>query len=151
MERSGPIEFRGGPDGRIEGAALVYGDVASVDGQPERFAPGAFQDPPEEMPVNLQHDADILVGTATLAATPTELRATLPVRAGFRDLVKRGALSGFSIEFRAIQESVADGVRIIERAALLGLALVDTGAYPQSRVEARKAGKPPRKRRQVHF
>ena len=148
MERSTPREFRVGADGRIEGVALAYGDTAKLpDGRLERFEAGAFEKVPQEMDVNLQHDPDIRVGVASLSDSESELTASLPVREGFRDLVKRRSLTGFSIEFRAIEESIVEGVRVIKRAALLGLALVDSGAYPGSRVEARK--KPDRTRRRV--
>ena len=54
----------------------------------------------------------------------------------------RGALSGFSIEFHSKAERREAGVRVIERADLTGLALVDKGAYPQSvaEVRARRSG-----------
>lgn len=147
MERASPIEFRAGADGRITGPALVYGDLATIEGgRKERFEPGAFQDVPGEIRLNLQHDPEIEVGTAKLTDGAQSLDAAASVKQGFRDLVKRRSLTAFSIEFRAIEEAIVDGVRVIKRAALLGLALVDTGAYPASRVEARKgdkAGKSP--------
>ena len=54
-------------------------------------------------------------------------------------LVRSGVLRGLSIEFRAVAERIEAGVRVIERAVLRGVAVVDTPAYPASEVEARMA------------
>ena len=51
--------------------------------------------------------------------------------------MRRGALSGFSVEFHSRAERRERGIRVIERADLSGLALVDRGAYPQSKAEVR--------------
>ena len=123
----------------LTGAALVYGDV-SPDYR-ERFMPGAFGEV-RAMPVNLQHDpALIVVREAALTDGPRalEVRADLPEGSAALDLVQRGALNGFSIEFNAIAETRVAGIRVIERAELTGLALVDRGAYPQSVAEVRCA------------
>ena len=55
------------------------------------------------------------------------------------ELVRRGALRGFSIEFRAKNQRYEGGTRIIESAELTGIALVDAPAYPESLAEARRA------------
>ena len=54
--------------------------------------------------------------------------------------MRRGALSGFSIEFHSEVEHREAGVRVIEKAELTGLALCDQGAYPQSTAEIRRGG-----------
>ena len=135
-------ELRALPEGMIEGTALRYGDTAIIEGgKRERFQPGAFGGSTREaLQLNLQHDQDMKIGTATMTDSATALEARAQVPAGIHKLVKRGALSGFSIEFEALQERMDDdNVRVVEKAALQGLALVDAGAYPKSRVEARAA------------
>ena len=136
-------ERRAGPEFRIAGrtltgAAMVYGDTSP--GHRERFAPGAFAPVPGTMAINLQHDSALVVApAATLTDGPQELRvsATLPSGSAALDLVRRGALRGFSVEFKAKAERREAGVRVIERAELSGLALVDRGSYPAATAEVR--------------
>lgn len=121
----------------LSGVAMRYGDV-SPDFR-ERFVPGAFGDV-ERIDVNLQHDCSLVVAHgAMLTDTERELRvrAELPVDSAALKLVRRGALNGFSVEFHARQERREGDVRVVERADLVGLALVDRGAYPQSTAEVR--------------
>lgn len=121
----------------LTGAAMVYGDV-SPDFR-ERFEPGAFGEV-RSIAVNLQHDPSlVVVREALLTDTPRELRvrAELPPGSAALNLVRRGALNGFSIEFHAKAERCEAGVRVVERAVLSGLALVDRGAYPGATAEVR--------------
>ena len=122
----------------LSGVALAYGDV-SPDFR-ERFVPGAFGTVPSVLPVNLQHDARvIIVSEAMLTDGPRDLRvrADLPEGSAALALVRRGALNSYSIEFVAREERREAGIRVIERAELTGLALCDRGAYPQSIAEVR--------------
>ena len=122
----------------LSGPALVYGDV-SPDFR-ERFEAGAFRTVPATMPLNLQHDSGVVVvKAAALIDTPRalEVRADLPENSAALALVQRGALKGFSIEFDARVERRVGDVRVIEAAELIGIALVDRGAYPQSKAEVR--------------
>ena len=138
------IEHRLSPEFRVQGRtlsgrALVYGDTADMGAFRERFDPGAFG-AVERTDINLQHDRSIVVARdALLADGPRELhvRAELPEGSAALALVKRGALNGFSIEFNARSERREAGVRVVERADLVGLALVDRGAYPGSTAEVR--------------
>ena len=136
-------EVRHGPELRIAGrtltgTAMVYGDI-SPDFR-ERFEPGAFGDV-GAVDLNLQHDPSVVLARgATLTDGPRELavRATLPDGSAALALVRRRALNGFSIEFRAMRERRdPSGIRVVEAADLTGLALVDRGAYPGSTVEVR--------------
>ena len=137
------VEHRLAPEFRVSGRtlsgrALVYGDV-SPDYR-ERFEPGAFGEV-RTVPINLQHDPRLVVAERPiLTDSPRELRvrADLPEGSAALALIKRGALSGFSIEFHARSERREAGIRVIDRAELTGLALVDRGAYPQSTAEVRK-------------
>ena len=133
------VEFR--VQGRtLSGRALVYGDVAPDF--LERFEPGAFGEV-RTVPINLQHDPRLVVADeATLIDSPRSLdvRADLPEGSAALALVRRGALSGFSIEFHAKAERREAGIRVIDKALLTGIALVDQGAYPQSKAEVRRRG-----------
>ena len=121
----------------LTGAAMVYGDV-SPDFR-ERFEPGAFGEV-RAIDLNLQHDPAVVVARgASLTDGPEALRvaATLPEGSAALALVRRRALAGFSIEFHAKAERREAGVRVVERAELTGLALVDRPAYPGARPEVR--------------
>ena len=134
------VEFR--VQGRtLTGTALRYGDI-SPDFR-ERFEPGAFGEV-RSVPINLQHDPALIVTEkAALIDTPRSLdvRADLPEGSAALALVRRGALTGFSIEFHSKAERREAGVRIISSAELTGLALVDRGAYLQSVAEVRRGGR----------
>ena len=121
----------------LEGVAMRYGDVAPTFR--ERFEPGAFG-PVDRIDLNLQHDPGVvLVRGAALSDGPRELRVRANLAAGSAALalVRRGALNGFSVEFTAQAERREAGVRVVERAELSGLALVDRGAYPAATAEVR--------------
>ena len=122
----------------LRGVAMPYGTV-SPDFR-ERFEPGAFGDV-RAVDLNLQHDPGSVVARgATLTDSSVALRvsATLPEGAAALALVRRRALNGFSVEFRATAERRdAAGVRVVEAATLTGLALVDRGAYPGAQAEVR--------------
>ena len=136
IEHCDGLEFR--VQGRtLSGTALRYGDISPDFA--ERFEPGAFGEV-RSIPINLQHDRSIIVApAAVLADSPRSLdvRADLPEGSAALALVKRGALSGFSIEFHARAERYEANIRVVERAELTGLALVDRSAYPKSKAEVR--------------
>ena len=139
------VEHRAGVSFRVagrtlSGRALVYGDTADMGDFRERFEPGAFGEV-RSIAINLQHDPRLIVtDSALLTDTARELRvrADLPEGSAALSLVRRGALSGFSIEFFARTERRESGVRVIERAVLSGLALVDAAAYPGAVAEVRR-------------
>ena len=132
------IEYRAGVEFRVagrtlSGVAMRYGDV-SPDFR-ERFMPGAFGEV-RTVDINVQHDpALVAVRGALLTDTARELRvrADLPEGSAALALVRRGALNGFSVEFKPKSERREAGVRVVERAVLTGLALVDQGAYPSAK------------------
>ena len=134
---------------RLSGVAIRYGDAAILPWGRERIEPGAFA-PIGDVILNASHDR-----TAPLARTgggglvledsarELAIRAELPgTRAAddMLELVRAGVMRGLSIEFRAVAERMESGVRVIERAKLSGVAVVDTPAYPASEVEARRRG-----------
>ena len=83
-------------------------------------------------------------GGLQLIDSPTEARmvATLPNTALARDthqLVKAGVLTGLSVEFAALAERMENGARVIERAHVPAISVVDVPAYKLARIEARSA------------
>ena len=135
---------------RLSGIAVRYGDIA---GPPrlrfrERIEPGAFGNlSGVDVRLNRQHDRGRLLartngGGLELHDSPDALRFTvqLPDTADARDvhtLVRSGVMRGASIEYDALRERQSGGVSVVERARLSGLAIVDSGAYADSLVEAR--------------
>ena len=90
--------------------------------------------------ITLQHDPGIVLARgATLTDSPTALSvsAILAEGAAALQLVKRRALNGFSVEFNAKKVRREHGVRVVERAELVGLSLVDKPAYPAAGAEVR--------------
>ena len=141
------LEQRAGAEFRVAGRTLTgrvmtYGDISPE--HRERFLPGAFG-PAPSAPLNIQHDRNMVVlgaGDYVLADTERalEVRADLPADSAAVKLVKRGALNGFSVEFHVRAERRESGVRVIERAALVGIGLVDAPSYPESLAEVRRRG-----------
>ena len=140
VERSAPLEVRA--TGRtLTGEAVRYGERATD--RPERFEAGAFA-PLGPLHLNLQHDPSIVLATTGDGLDVTDTPRALEVRASLRPgaaltLLRRGVLRGLSVEFRALAERTEGGVRVIERAALEGLGLVDAPAYT-GRLEVRRGG-----------
>ena len=132
---------------RLPGVGIAYGDVATLPFGRETFAPGAFGNiAGADAILNVQHDRNRPIArtpsTLQLVDGPDALRiiAMLPETREADDAltnVRAGVLRGLSLEFRATAAPVIDGVRTVQRAALLGFGLVDTPAYPGSHVEAR--------------
>lgn len=140
-ELTAPLEVR--VDGRtLTGEAMVYGQRA-VD-RAERFEPGALV-PVEPVTLNLQHDPERRIagtddGSLRLDHDDRALTISTELRAGSAELslVRRGALGGLSVEFHPIRERQENGLRVIERAALPAIGLVDRGSY-RTTVELRRS------------
>ena len=142
---------------RVAGIAMRYGERTTIQGKfAEEFRPGAFA-PIGDVVLNWMHDrAKPLARTGEhgglqLADSATELRvaATLPETSLADDaveLIRRGVFRGLSIEFRSIRESTVGGVRVIEKALLSGIGIVDRPAYSNAEVQARMAMEPPKRR-----
>ena len=140
-------EVRAGAEFRVAGRTLTgrvmtFGDISPEHS--ERFLPGAFG-PAPSAPLNLQHDRNMVVlgaGDYELSDTDRalEIRAELPAGSAALALVRRGALNGYSVEFHSRTERRESGVRVIERAALAGIGLVDQPSYPNSLAEVRRGG-----------
>ena len=129
---------------RLSGTVLTYGDVSPS--HRERFEPGSVN-VPGPVVLNLRHrpreavawhpggglSLDVgdqgIIMTAELPPIPAADEALAEVRAG--------RLSGLSVEFFAEAERRESGLRVIERARLVGVGLVTSPSYEGSRVEAR--------------
>ena len=135
----------------LEGDAIVYGDVAEFPWGSEMIQPGAFAPlDAADVILNFQHDRKTPLarsqggGLALLDSSQAlKVRADLPAGSAAADeclaLVRASVLRGLSVEFVSEAERSEGSMRIIERARLAGVAVVDSGAYPQSLVSARAA------------
>lgn len=133
----------------FEGVLMRYGAVGQGPHGPEVFLPGSFGDLSQDsILLNVQHDRSrplartpqtMLLNDSTsmltLVAKPPPTQEVMDARL----MVQAGILQGLSIEFNAREQEHRNGVRIISKAELVGCALVDRGAYPDSIVEARRA------------
>ena len=137
----------------LSGVALRYGDVARIGGQREKFLPGSFPGVERaDILLNRQHLRERPLarsngGGLTISDTAQALsiRAELPQTADSSEtleLVKRGVLRGLSIEFEALRASQENGTRVVSLAKLFAVAVVDSGAYSESTVEARQRRRP---------
>ena len=131
----------------LTGTAIVYGDVAAFPWGRERIEAGAFL-PLGDVVLNFQHDRgrplartgggglEVMDDTGKM-----EIRATLPETREADDvleLVRQSIIRGLSVEFMADRERFeGDDLRIIERATLVGIGVVDSPAYSESEVSAR--------------
>ena len=124
---------------RVSGTAMAYGSLGTAPGGvPERFLAGAFSPVPATIPLNLQHDRGSTIGEVELRDSATALRVEGDVTRAAHDLIRRGALTGFSVEFSGAEQRIVSATREIEKAVLSGLAVVDKPAYPAAGVEARQ-------------
>ena len=154
------VELRADAEGRVlRGTAVTYGDVASLPFGCERIEAAAFL-PLSDVILNASHERSTPLartggGGLDLddSAARLAFAATLPATRAADDvleLVRTGIMRGASIEMRVTAERFDAGVRVVERAVLSGIAIVDTAAYPASEVEARRKvhqeAAPPRRR-----
>ena len=141
MEVSAPLELR--LSGRtLSGAAMVYGSRASD--RDERFEARSLE-PVPAMPLVIQHDTlreIAAVGQGLdIIHTDRELRVAAELRQDSAELslVRRGVLTGLSVGFVALEEHRdSDGMRVIRRARLHHVGLVDDPSYPAATVELRR-------------
>lgn len=140
-----PIEYRAAA-GTVEGTAVDYTDAARIPGPGggillERIQPAAFGSIGDVV-LNSMHDRQKPLartggGGLVLDDGPEALRARieLPDTTDGRDariLLNRRVLRGLSVEMRVRDEEFKGRERIISRADLCGLALVDRPAYSMS-------------------
>ena len=141
-------ENRLGP-GRIYGVLMAYSKMASD--RAEVFEPGSLSWPESGIVLNRQHERKNPIQRVTPIVVGDEVRLDellIDSSAG-RDAaveIRSGLLTGLSIEFSSIQESVVNGVRRIAEAVLSAAAVVDSPSYAGSTVEVRAK---PRHKRQI--
>ena len=133
----------------LAGVAIRFGDVALLPWGRERFERGAFDLDGADVILNSQHARDVPLartggGGLTLAdaGDALEIRAELPDTRAADDvliLVRGKILRGLSIEFRAEDETMLGGVRVIRRAELRGIGVVDRPAYADSVITAMRS------------
>ena len=119
--------------GRAVGTLITYGQRA--EDRPEIFADGALRWGDNGIVLNEQHNrqAPIMRFTPTVEGKEVRIDAPLPDTQRGRDvatMIRNGTLTGLSVEFRAIDEGMAGGVREIRSAELVGAAVVDSSSYP---------------------
>ena len=128
----------------ISGTILTYGERAVS--RRERFAPGSIE-LADVVHLDYEHDRSRVIawtGGGGLELTDGEdalrMRADVPPhRFGDHVMneVREGTRTGLSVEFRAIRTRTENGIRVIEKALLRGVALLRHPDYAASRVEAR--------------
>lgn len=141
------MEFREVEGRTIYGTAVVYGDTSlRPGGIREMVAPGAFGDVAAlDCILHVQHERDRPIARTgdegglilTDSAERLEVAAEMPETQDGNDallLAKKRILRGFSTEFHTRRERFEGSTRIIEKALLPGLGLVDTPSYPQSTI-----------------
>ena len=150
-----PTEFRYAPLTTVEagsatfqGVLMKYRSIGEGPYGKEVFLPGSFGNVEQaEILLNVQHDRSRPLARApgtmqlvdsnsvlTLVAKPP---ATQEVQDA-RMMVQAKILTGLSIEFTALEQEHRNGLRVISKAQLCGVGLVDTPAFPASTVEARR-------------
>ena len=135
---------------RVTGTAMRYGDVAELPwGEKEKFEAGAFGDTDRlDATLNVQHDRGRPVartGGGGLKLRDTggalEIDAVLPDTTDANDAVKNiraRILRGLSVEFWPETTRLENGVTVIEKAVLRGIAIVDRPAYNDSKLLPRE-------------
>ena len=134
-------------DGRVvEGVAIRYGDEARIKGGRETIARGAFN-PLGDVTLNVMHERGRPLartgGSLRIDDSGDELkvRAELPNTRDADDaleLIRAKVYRGLSVEMRVIDESIEGDLRIVKRAKLTGIGIVDKPAYSESTVAARR-------------
>ena len=139
----------------LRGTAMPYGTVAQLRDFRERFEPGAFGAAVAEQDIRLDVGhvrTEIIARTGGGGLTLEDTDAALVLRADLvetqraKDVlayVRAGVYRGLSVEFSCLRDCMerdgAGSIRVVQRARLLAVSVVDSGAYPQAGVAARYA------------
>lgn len=147
-------ELRQTDDRVLTGTIIRFDDEANIAGVfRERVNRDAFTIR-QDMILNASHNRAFplakLNGPESASLTIRQSTGSLEIRARVVDTtigndalanVRAGLLTGFSVEMAVHEDEWREDatLRIIKRATMHGVALVDRPAYPQSSVEARQA------------
>ena len=141
------IELReadGSPE--LAGVVVRYGNVATIGRFTEVMRAGSLTLDPGGVTLNFQHDRQRPLArtpdTMTLADSADAMRMTarLPKTTMADDalvLVRAGVIRGLSVEMMVEGEEWEGTRRTITAARLTAIGVVDNGAYPASKLEAR--------------
>ena len=137
------FELRQEGPGVITGTILRYGDVANIGGfYRERFESGSVSW--DDVILNLHHDRKQPVARTGAGLTIQDSGGELRMRAEIpdtiygrqaRELIDNNIVRGLSAEFIPSDESFDNNVRVIKRAELFGVGIVDRPAYPASTID----------------
>ena len=104
------------------------------------------------MQLTLQHDRGAPIARAALEDAPDALRFRAELPPGARQDqalsdIRAGLLTGASVEYLPARggERFDAGIRVVSRAVIGRLSVVDDPAFKQSRIEARSDREPRRK------
>lgn len=135
----------------VSGTALKFGDIANIAGYfRERFSTGSLSIG-EDPVMNVQHDRGRLLARkgagldVVSTVSSVQVRAQLPktrIAEDALEMIGAGLLRGLSIEFQVREDEWTDDdvpLRTITDAELMGVAVVDKPAYPQSTLDDREA------------
>ena len=131
--------------GRLSGVLMTYGEPVA-DGRGHVFRPGSLSWETGGILLNLSHDRKqpLMRVEPTTDGDRVLLAAVLPDTQRGRDaalMVRNGTYRGLSAEVQVHADRMVAGRREIERAALVGAALVDTPAIRSARVEVHDRAK----------
>ena len=135
-------EDRAGP-GRLVGVLMAYGTRATD--RAEVFEIDSLKWDKAGIVVNRQHTraAPILRVIPIVEGNTVKIDAQIPDTSAGRDCaeeVRSKLMTGMSIEFRSVRQTIVNGVRRIASAVLSGAAIVDSPSYSSSTVEVRAKG-----------
>ena len=141
-------ETRSGP-GRLIGRILTYGQRA-ID-RAELFERGALTWPADGVVLNRQHarGQPIMRVMPRLVGDELRIDQALPDTVAGRDTateIRAGLMRGLSVSFQAQRQAFEGGVRLIQKAAMTAIAVVDDPSY-DAPVEVRARGHERRHRR----
>ena len=132
----------------LRGVVMPYGNEARLPWGREVFEPGAFG-ALGDIVLNVQHDRNRTIARSNGGGLVLEdsaealtMRATLPATRDGDDAllnVRARILRGLSVEMEVSGERMEGDLRIVTRAALHGIGLVDRPAYSAAEVAARAA------------
>ena len=151
IRRAGTLEYRRALR-RLSGVVMPYGEISTrADNGREMFLPGSLT-PVGDPYLNVMHlngqdgkaNVTLMRQSDGLAISQSpervEIEATMPETREAQEvieLIEAGMLKGLSLEFNALEEETLNGVRVVRRAELAGVGIVDNPAYTGAALELR--------------